>query len=82
MLKRAYHETYHHNSPEHLDRYVREFAGKHNVRNCDTIEQMISVVMGLVDKRPMYRDLIADRSDEWTAEDIERQVARVYGNQG
>ena len=27
-LKRGYHGTFHHVSPEHLDRYVREFAGR------------------------------------------------------
>ena len=79
MLKRGYHGTYHHMSAKHLHRYVAEFAGRHNVRNCDTIDQMASVVVGMVGKRLMYRDLIADRSDEWTPQDIERETARVYG---
>ena len=59
MLKRGYHGTYHHISPKHLHRYVAEFAGRHNVRNCDTIDQMASVVIGMIGKRLMYRDLIA-----------------------
>lgn len=79
VLKRAYHGTYHHISAKHLHRYVAEFAGKHNVRSCDTIEQMMSVVVGLIGKRLMYRDLIADSSGEWTPEQIEREAARVYG---
>ena len=60
MLKRAYQGTYHKISPKHLDRYIQEFAGKHNVRSEDTIRQMRHVVAGLVGKRLMYRDLIAD----------------------
>ena len=59
MLKRGYQGTFHHFSEKHLDRYVAEFAGRHNVRDADTIDQMASVVAGLVGKRLMYRDLIA-----------------------
>ena len=35
MLKRAYQGTFHKMSEKHLDRYVREFAGKHSVRDMD-----------------------------------------------
>lgn len=78
LLKRGYHGTFHHISKKHLHRYVAEFAGRHNVRNCDTIDQMISVVMGLVGKRLMYRDLIADLEDT-DVEDYARNAERVYG---
>ena len=60
MLKRGYHGTYHKMSPKHLQRYVDEFAGRHNIREMDTIDQMRHVVAGLVGKRLLYRDLIAD----------------------
>ena len=60
MLKRAYVGTFHKISPKHLDRYVREFAGKHNLRDRDTLDQLREVVLKLVGKRLMYRDLIAD----------------------
>ena len=40
MLKRGYHGTYHHMSAKHLNRYVGEFAGRHNQRPLDTIDQM------------------------------------------
>ena len=33
MLKRAHAGTFHKLSPKHLDRYVQEFAGKHNIRD-------------------------------------------------
>ena len=42
MLKRAHKGTFHKISPKHLDRYVQEFAGKHNIREADTIKQMES----------------------------------------
>ena len=32
MLKRGYHGTYHKMSKKHLNRYVNEFAGRHNIR--------------------------------------------------
>ena len=59
MLKRGYHGTYHKISPEHLQRYVDEFAGRHNSRDRDTVDQMAMVVAGMVGRRLMYRDLIA-----------------------
>ncbi len=59
MLKRGYRGTFHHFSAKHTGRYVAEFAGRHNVREADTIDQMGSVVIGMVGKRLMYRDLIA-----------------------
>ena len=60
MLKRAYGGTFHKMSPKHLDRYVREFSGRHNVRNFDTLDQMRLLVMAVVGRRLMYRDLTAD----------------------
>ena len=59
-LKRAHKGTYHQMSPKHLQRYVDEFVGRHNIRDRDTIDQMTAVVAGLVGKRLLYRDLIAD----------------------
>ena len=64
MLKRAHKGTFHKLSPKHLQRYVNEFAGKHNVRNADTRAQMTAVVVGLVGKRLLYRDLIAENGLE------------------
>ena len=37
MLKRAHKGTFHKISPKHLQRYVSEFAGKHNVRDSGTL---------------------------------------------
>ena len=60
MLKRAHTGVFHKISPKHLDRYVREFAGKHNLRHADTLHQMRQVVVNLVEKRLTYRALTAD----------------------
>ena len=58
LMKRGYHGTYHHMSEKHLDRYVTEFAGRHNHRPYDTIDQMTHIVLGMDRKRLRYRDLI------------------------
>ena len=60
MLKRAHTGTFHKMSPKHLDRYVRQFAGKHNLREEDTLDIMRHVVAGLIGKRLMYNQLIVD----------------------
>lgn len=51
---------YHKMSPKHLDRYCQEFAGRHNARDADTIDQMTGIVSGMEGKRLRYRDLIAN----------------------
>ena len=59
-MKRGYHGVYHKMSHKHLDRYVQEYAGRHNDRDADTIDQMSGIVAGMTGKRLSYRDLIAD----------------------
>lgn len=44
---------------KHLDRYVTEFAGKHNNRSFDTIYQMENIVRGMVGKQLAYKELVA-----------------------
>ena len=60
MLKRAHKGTFHKLSPKHLDRYVQEFAGKHNIRESGTLVQMRNTVSRLVGRRLLLRDLVAD----------------------
>ena len=57
MLKRAYKGTFHKLSPKHIDRYVTEFATKHNIRDLDTIDQMRIIVYGMMQKRLSYKTL-------------------------
>ncbi len=58
MLKRGYYGTYHRISPKHLERYVNEFSGRHNVREQDTIDQMGFLAKGMVGKRLPYKELV------------------------
>ena len=51
MMKRGYYGTYHRMSPAHLQRYVNEFAGRHNQRPYDTEMQLRLVVQGMERKR-------------------------------
>ena len=60
MLKRAHKGTFHKISPKHLQRYVHEFAGKHNIRDSGTLAQMRDTVAGLVGRRLLHRNLVAD----------------------
>ena len=58
MLKRAHKGTFHKMSPKHLDRYVQEFAGRHNIREQDTLEQMGSIFGAMHESKLRYKDLI------------------------
>ncbi len=60
MLKRAHKGAFHKMSPKHLDRYAQEFAGRHNIREQDTVEQMKSMRHGMEGKRLRYREPVAD----------------------
>ena len=60
MLRRGYQGTYHKMSPKHLERYINEFSGRHNVREADTIDQMEAAVTHMIGKHLAYRTLIAD----------------------
>ena len=58
-LKCGYQGTFHHFSEEHLDRYVTEFDGRHNIRDADTEDQMGIVARQSKGKRALYRELVA-----------------------
>ena len=62
MLKRGYHGTFHKMSTKHLHRYVTEFAGRHNVREADTLEQMAFLARGVVGKRLPVQSLDSVRT--------------------
>ena len=59
MLKRAHKGTFHKISAKHLHRYVDEFAGRHNIRDFDTLAQMGIIAAGMEDSQLRYKDLVA-----------------------
>ena len=59
MLKRAHKGIYHKMSRKHLDRYVSEFVGRHNIRELGTAAQMASIVVGFVGRRLVNKNLVS-----------------------
>ena len=59
LLKRGHKGVNHKLSPKHLDRYVQEFAGRHNLREEDTMEMMARIVGDAAGTQLSYRDLTA-----------------------
>ena len=57
MLKRGIYGTYHHVSRKHVGRYASEFAGRHNARPKDTVEQIRGLIQGMEGKRLTYEEL-------------------------
>ena len=51
--------TFHKLSPKRLNRSVAEFAGKHNLRDPDTLAQLALLAAGVAGKRLLRHDLIA-----------------------
>ncbi len=60
-LKRSFVGTFHKFSEKHLDLYVAEAAGRHNIRPLDTEDMMGRTAAGMRGKRLRYQDLIADK---------------------
>lgn len=54
----------HRSSVKHLNRYVKEFEGRHNSRPLDTEKQMASIAKRSANKRLTYRGLIAGPNGE------------------
>jgi len=58
VFKHTYHGIYHQLSKNHFNRYVPQLAGKHNLRDWDTVDQMAEVAKGMKGKQLKYKDLM------------------------
>ena len=58
MLKRGFMGTYHKMSAKHLQRYVDEFAWRHNMRSYPTVLKLVAAFAGSVGKRLSYDKLV------------------------
>ena len=59
MMKRGYDGVFHHMSEDHLHRYVNEFAGRHNIRDHDTIDMMGLMASNMAGSRLTYKALVS-----------------------
>lgn len=55
LLKRDYYGTYHKMSLEHLQRYVDEFVGRHNIRHLNIETQIEQIAKGFIGKVLTYK---------------------------
>ena len=58
MLKRAAEGTFHKLGPKHLNRCVQAFAGRHDIQEQDTVDELSPFDIGMKRKRQRYKDLI------------------------
>ena len=58
MLKRGHTGIYHKMSKKHLQRYIDEYVGRHNIRPLATMTQIEITFKGMNGKRLKYKDLI------------------------
>ena len=60
LMKRGYDGTYHWWSVKHMQRYVTEFAGRFNLRDLPTAQQLGTMVQGMVGEYLPWRELVSD----------------------
>ena len=58
MRKRGYQGIFHKISHWHLNGYVNELCGRHNIRGLDTVEMILRMVGGMVGKRLRSMELV------------------------
>ncbi len=58
-IKRAYKGTYHYMSQKHLNRYVKEFTSRFNLKDLDILDQIKRLFQNMVGKQLIVQELIA-----------------------
>ena len=87
MIKRGVMGVYHYLSPKHTHRYALEFEWRNNARadGLSMMDQITSVMAGMVGKRLTYRQLVGRRGHAlpWQANyfDTQPTVAKGHGIQ-
>jgi transposase-like protein len=61
LLKRGINGTFHHVSPQHLDRYIGEFVFRYNNRKVSDGERAIKALKQVAGKRLVYKEAIKPR---------------------
>jgi transposase-like protein len=64
LLKRGLHGSFHHVSPEHLQRYCNEFSFRWNARKIDDATRTILALHQIEGKRLMYKEPIKKKEEE------------------
>ena len=84
QFKRAYHGTYHKISPKHLHRYVNEFAGRHNIRSMETVDQLEHLFTGMLHRSLWRRKHLADAAKAFPngATDCKRRQSEIGDKEG
>ena len=54
QLKRAHMGTFHKISPKHLQRYIKEFTGRHDISSVNTLDQMGVLAYCMIGERLKY----------------------------
>ncbi|GAB5497690.1 MAG: IS1595 family transposase [Pseudohongiellaceae bacterium] len=58
LLKRGYFGVYHYMSPKHLNRYINEFAFRHNTSEVSTMDFIAMTASRVAGRRLTYKELI------------------------
>ena len=78
MIKRGVMGAYHYISPKHTHRYAVEFAGRHNDKDLDMIDQITSLMARMSGKRLTYRQLVGLRGHSLNVEHRSMTQAEAF----